>query len=214
MKTNLMPLATVALCTAALTCLPRTQAQGLYSQTLNPGVTISSTTPALGTNQFTIEFTGTLPPAGDGTFTLTATGDLNGGADDQEFVTVLGEDGALLGTLFDGVNETSPVTETGSLAIPLALLSNFAADGAVRITISVVGLGVAGVTIDEATLTYPTAALVPCAGPAPGRAWKNHGAYVSAVTQAALALVEQGLISEEDAGAQIVAAARSDCGRR
>lgn len=100
MKTSLMLLATFALCAAALACIPRTQAQGLFSQTLAPGVTLSGTTPSQGPNQWIIEFTGTLPPVGDGTLVLTATGDLNGGADDEEFVRVFGEDGALLGILF------------------------------------------------------------------------------------------------------------------
>ncbi len=55
--------------------------------------------------------------------------------------------------------------------------------------------------------------LVPCAGPATGGAWKNHGAYVSAVAQVAQEFVKQGLISEADRAAIVVRAAQSDCGK-
>jgi hypothetical protein len=56
--------------------------------------------------------------------------------------------------------------------------------------------------------------LAPCAGPASGGAWKNHGEYVSAVAQAAVEFLAEGLISEEEADAIVSAAAQSDCGFR
>jgi len=55
--------------------------------------------------------------------------------------------------------------------------------------------------------------LVPCAGPASGGAWKNHGAYVSVVAQVAQEFVEEGLISAADRAAIVVRAAQSDCGK-
>ena len=54
--------------------------------------------------------------------------------------------------------------------------------------------------------------LAPCSGPATGGAWKNHGQYVSSVSQAAEAFFEQGLISEEQAEAIVSHAAQSSCG--
>ncbi len=54
--------------------------------------------------------------------------------------------------------------------------------------------------------------LAPCAGPASGGAWKNHGEYVSTVAQAAEAFLEQGLISEEQKDAIVAQAAQSNCG--
>jgi len=50
--------------------------------------------------------------------------------------------------------------------------------------------------------------LVPCEGE-----WKNHGEYVSAVAQTAIAFAAQGLISEAEIGAIVSAAARSNCGK-
>src|SRR5262249_40698057 len=41
--------------------------------------------------------------------------------------------------------------------------------------------------------------LAPCGGPASGGSWKNHGQYVSAVSQAAEVFLAQGLISEAQA---------------
>ena len=55
--------------------------------------------------------------------------------------------------------------------------------------------------------------LVPCAGPPSGGAWKNHGAYVSAIAQVSQEFVKQGLISEADRVAIVVRAAHSDCGK-
>jgi hypothetical protein len=56
--------------------------------------------------------------------------------------------------------------------------------------------------------------LAPCAGPASGGAWKNHGEYVAAVAQATVEFLAEGLISEEEADATVSAAAQSDCGFR
>lgn len=52
------------------------------------------------------------------------------------------------------------------------------------------------------------AQLAPCEGP-----WRNHGAYVVAVSRTARLFVAAGLISEGDADLIVSAAARSDCGR-
>src|SRR5262249_52645098 len=54
--------------------------------------------------------------------------------------------------------------------------------------------------------------LAPCSGPASGGAWKNHGQYVAAVSQAAEAFLEQGLISQDEADAIVARAAQSNCG--
>jgi len=56
--------------------------------------------------------------------------------------------------------------------------------------------------------------LAPCAGPASGGTWKNHGEYVSSVARAVEAFLEQGLLTEEQAEAIVSAAARSSCGRK
>jgi hypothetical protein len=205
-------LVTVAIL-ATFSGLVQTQAQIVFSQTLTPVTTLSGTTPAAGTNRLVLSFSVPPSPLGDGTFTLTASGDLNGGSEDEEYVLVFGEDGALLGRLFDGVNEPDEVTETGSVTIPLSSLSTFAADGIVHVTVSA-GPGVALVTIDSATLEYLASELVPCAGPRPGQPWKNHGQYVSAVVEAVEEQLAQGLLTEEEAEEIIVAAARSHCGRK
>jgi len=56
--------------------------------------------------------------------------------------------------------------------------------------------------------------IAPCAGPASGGRWKNHGKYVSAVTQAAEAFVAQGLISADQADEIETQAAESNCGAK
>jgi hypothetical protein len=56
--------------------------------------------------------------------------------------------------------------------------------------------------------------LAPCAGPASGGAWKNHGQYVAAVAHAAEAFVAQGLISQDEKDAILTAAAQSECGAK
>src|SRR4051794_8880420 len=55
--------------------------------------------------------------------------------------------------------------------------------------------------------------LVPCAGPASGGTWKNHGEYVSSFTQAANQFAAQGFISRKDKGQLTSQAARSNCGK-
>jgi hypothetical protein len=62
-----------------------------------------------------------------------------------------------------------------------------------------------GCTIDQ---------LAPCAGPATGGRWKNHGQYVSTVVHVVQAFVEQGLITPEQAEEIVVQAAHSSCGRK
>jgi len=56
--------------------------------------------------------------------------------------------------------------------------------------------------------------LAPCAGPASGGAWKNHGEYVSSVAHAVEEFLEQGLITEDQAEAIVSEAARSKCGAK
>ena len=56
--------------------------------------------------------------------------------------------------------------------------------------------------------------LAPCAGPATGGPWRNHGEYVSAVKAAADAFLAAGLITVEQKDALVREAARSACGRR
>lgn len=55
--------------------------------------------------------------------------------------------------------------------------------------------------------------LVPCDGPSPGVAWKNHGQYVSAMTKAVRACLKAGYLTKAEAGAIISKAARSECGK-
>jgi hypothetical protein len=52
----------------------------------------------------------------------------------------------------------------------------------------------------------------PCAGPALGHAWPNHGEYFSCVTHAAGTLLDLGLITGRQRGQEVSAAAASDCG--
>jgi Thrombospondin type 3 repeat len=54
--------------------------------------------------------------------------------------------------------------------------------------------------------------IAPCT-PSGGTPWKNHGAYVKAVTQAANAFVASGLITAAQKGAIVSAAAASSCGQ-
>ena len=55
--------------------------------------------------------------------------------------------------------------------------------------------------------------IAPCRGPASGGTWKNHGQYVSSVSQAAEAFLAQGLISAAQAEEIIAQAAQSKCGK-
>jgi hypothetical protein len=56
--------------------------------------------------------------------------------------------------------------------------------------------------------------LVPCAGPASGGTWKNHGEYVSSLAQAVNEFLSQGIINESQAEAIVSAAAQSPCGSK
>jgi uncharacterized repeat protein (TIGR01451 family) len=56
--------------------------------------------------------------------------------------------------------------------------------------------------------------LCPCAGPASGGTWKNHGRYVSCVAHAAEDFLTDGLITEQEKDALVSDAARSRCGKR
>ena len=61
--------------------------------------------------------------------------------------------------------------------------------------------------------TSPILAKVPCEGPAPGKKWKNHGAYVSTVSKVVEAYLLENIITEEEAEAIMSAAGQSDCGK-
>ena len=56
--------------------------------------------------------------------------------------------------------------------------------------------------------------LAPCAGPASGGVWKNHGQYVSTVAHVAEDFLALGLISHDQKGAIVAAAAQSKCGAK
>ena len=54
---------------------------------------------------------------------------------------------------------------------------------------------------------------VPCAGPATGGTWRNHGQFLAALTATADAFLEAALITTEERATVVRAAGRSDCGR-
>jgi len=56
--------------------------------------------------------------------------------------------------------------------------------------------------------------LVPCAGPATGGTWRNHGAYVSTLARAVTEFLADGLISEQQAEELVTDAAQSSCGAK
>ncbi len=56
--------------------------------------------------------------------------------------------------------------------------------------------------------------LAPCAGPASGGAWKNHGQYVATVAQTVQEFVAQGLITAEQGEEILIQSAHSRCGRK
>ena len=56
--------------------------------------------------------------------------------------------------------------------------------------------------------------LAPCAGPASGGIWKNHGQYVSAVSKALAEFLAEGLVSPSQAEAVLAAASQSHCGSK
>jgi hypothetical protein len=56
--------------------------------------------------------------------------------------------------------------------------------------------------------------LVPCAGPASGGTWKNHGQYVKAFNKASKQFVAAHLITRRERGQLVAHAARSNCGKK
>jgi hypothetical protein len=56
--------------------------------------------------------------------------------------------------------------------------------------------------------------LVPCAGPTLDQTWKNHGQYVSAVSNLTAVLLNDGLITIADQDEFLSDASRSDCGKK
>jgi hypothetical protein len=69
----------------------------------------------------------------------------------------------------------------------------------------------AGEVVDATGCSIPQ--LAPCAGPSPGTSWRNHGAYVSAVTSVAERFLAAGLITSAQKDAIVAAAAKSSCGQ-
>jgi YVTN family beta-propeller protein len=71
----------------------------------------------------------------------------------------------------------------------------------------------AGTPVDAAT-GCSIAQLCPCAGPrGTTQSWKNHGQYVSCVSQSAQSFVQQGLITAAQKNAIVSAAGQSSCGK-
>ena len=70
----------------------------------------------------------------------------------------------------------------------------------------------AGQTVNEHGCSI--AQLVPCAGPATGGRWRNHGTYLKAVRATVKSFVRAGLITARQGNAIVRAAARSDCGKK
>ena len=60
----------------------------------------------------------------------------------------------------------------------------------------------------------PILAQVPCDGPAPGKNWKNHGAYVSAVSKVVDTYLAANIIAPEEAAQIMILAGASDCGSK
>jgi hypothetical protein len=56
--------------------------------------------------------------------------------------------------------------------------------------------------------------LVPCAGPARGGTWKNHGQYVATVTKVALSFRRAKLITAREMAVIVRTAAKSKCGKK
>lgn len=56
--------------------------------------------------------------------------------------------------------------------------------------------------------------LVPCAGPAPGTAWKNHGQYVSTMSKTVGGFLDADIITPAEADVVISNAAKSQCGKK
>jgi len=57
-------------------------------------------------------------------------------------------------------------------------------------------------------------AVVPCSGPTPGKAWKNHGQYVSTVSSVVELYLNSNIITESEADQIMSLAGRSDCGKK
>jgi uncharacterized repeat protein (TIGR03803 family) len=139
----------------------------------------------------------------------------------------LGRDGSFYGaTVYGGAFEgtvfrMTPQGRLTTLANFTARLSGvrpyggvtFGADGRLFGTTITGGSGDSG-TIFRLDLPPTIEELVPCAGPATGGSWKNHGQYLAAFTAAADSFLEAGLITAEERDAVVGEAVRSDCGKR
>lgn len=54
---------------------------------------------------------------------------------------------------------------------------------------------------------------IPCGATSHNRHWRNHGQYIAAVARLTLSYVKAGIITREEAGEVMSAAARNDCGK-
>jgi len=122
-------------------------------------------------------------------------------------------DNSTLGGYFQIVNSSSNPTNSGTAVYENINIGGTDLDGdgvadaldACPNTPPCTSVDAQGCSIDQ---------LAPCAGPASGGVWKNHGQYLSAVARAAGEFLAQGLISESEKDAIMVAAAQSPCGSK
>jgi hypothetical protein len=77
------------------------------------------------------------------------------------------------------------------------------ADDACPSTAQCTAVNTGGCSIDQ---------LVPCAGPASGGKWKNHGEYIAAVSEVVEQLLAEGSITDSQADDILMSAAKSTCG--
>jgi phage gp36-like protein len=68
-----------------------------------------------------------------------------------------------------------------------------------------------GAVVDEYGCSI--AQYVPCAGPATGGTWRNHGQYLRALRAAADAFMEVGLITADERDTVLRAGGHSECGK-
>ena len=69
------------------------------------------------------------------------------------------------------------------------------------------------VFVDDVSVTVALEpGFVPCDGLIPGRTWKDHGEYISALVQLVQESLSEGLLTKRDAEVILSTAAHSDCG--